>query len=170
MKFTHIRCNCTQHWPATIYAAASVAATVVALTGCGPKPATRAEVVRHVDGLQSVQQAQSQYDNSAVNAEKISLDIVGKVVRVSQSTGMGGGNEWTFDADEFRRIVILETKDTPKGQTLVIYLTTQNNPAANEEQVQVSGKLQLDYDRQAGVWVLTGIENLSFRYTLGVST
>lgn len=123
---------------------------------------------RQVDGLRSVQQSQS-FD-SEVNAEKIARDIVGKVVRVSQSSGMGGGNEWTFDADEFRRVVILEAKDTPKGRALVIYVTTQNNPAANEEQVQVSGKLQLDYDRQAGNWVLTGIENLSFRYTVGVST
>jgi hypothetical protein len=159
-----------QHWSAKIYMAASVAATVVALTGCGPDTTTRAEVSRPVDGLRSVQQSQSQSDNSQVNAETISRDIVGKVVRITQSSGMGGGNEWTFDADEFRRIVILETKDTPTGQTLVIFLTTQNNPTTNEEQVQVSGKLQLDYDRQSGNWVLTRIENLSFRYTIGVST
>lgn len=66
--------------------------------------------------------------------------------------------------------MILESKNALSGKILVIYLTTQNNPAANEEHVQVSGKLNLIYARQAGNWVLTGVENLSFLYTVGVST
>jgi hypothetical protein len=170
LNFTQASSHCIQHWSSAFCGAAGVAATIVTLAGCGPDAGPRVEVARRTDGLQSVQQSESRSENSDVNAEKIARDIVGKVVKVTQSSGVGGGNEWTFDADEFRRIVILERTDTPRGQTLVIYVTTQNNPAANEEQVQVSGKLQLDYDRQAGIWVLTGIENLSFRYTLGVST
>jgi len=115
--------------------------------------------------LQPVQQSAQ----SEVTPEKISGDIVGKVVRISDTTG-GNPNEWTFESSEFRRVAIIERKSAGNRETLVVFVTTQNNPQADEEQVRVSGKLQLTYERKNGQWVLANIENLNFQYTLGVAT
>ena len=108
-------------------------------------------------------------DGTFVTIE-IASDIVGRVIRVADVSGAGEATEWTFEKKEFRHVDVLERKVTGDTQTLVIFLTTRSNPEADEEQVQVSGKLQLRYERKAGQWVLTGIENLSFRYSVGVAT
>ena len=92
------------------------------------------------------------------------------MIRVSDVAGAGEPTEWTFEKKEFRHVEVLERKVTGNTQTLVVFLTTRDNPAADEEQVQVSGKLALHYERKAGQWVLTGIQNLSFRYSVGVAT
>ena len=65
---------------------------------------------------------------------------------------------------------ILERTVTESGATLVIFLTTRNNPRPDENPVQVSGKLQLQYKWRAGYWVLATVENLTFRYSIGVAT
>ena len=54
--------------------------------------------------------------------------------------------------------------------SIVILMTTRNNPGPNEDAVQVSGKLQLRYERTGGRWDLKAIENLNFRYTVGMAT
>lgn len=87
-----------RHWQATIQGAASVAATFVLLAGCDPGPANRADVNPVVNGIRSAQQTQSQSETSEVTVDKIARDIVGKVVRVSQSSGMGGSTMTNFAA------------------------------------------------------------------------
>ena len=146
--------------------ALGVTAMVFAVTACGPTPETTADSARNGERLQPVQHP----DKAEVSPEKIASDIVGRVIRVSDVSGTGDPTEWTFESKEFRHVDVLERKVTGNTQTLVVFVTTRSNPGSDEEQVQVSGKLQLHYERKAGQWVLTGIENLSFRYSIGVST
>ncbi len=144
--------------------AACSVAILLAATGCGPakEPQTGAGTA---PALQSVQQSQQ----SEITPEKIAGDIVGRKVRISDTDGMNE-NEWTFEANEFRRVVIVERKTTEKGETLVVFVTTQNNPEPNEDQVRVAGKLQLHYVKKNGQWILSEIENVSFQYSIGVAT
>ena len=146
--------------------ALSVTAMVFAVAACGPAPETSSDAGRQPDRMQPVQLP----DKSELSPEKIANDIVGKVVRVSEQSGVGDATEWTFEAKEFRHVDILERKVTGNTLTLVVFMTTRNNPAGEEEQVQVSGKLQLLYERKAGQWSLIGVENVSFRYSVGVAT
>lgn len=145
---------------------AAVAALAVVLTGCGPGRESQPVTSRTAPALQAVQQQSAQTE---VTPDRIANDIVGKVVRVADSRG-GNPNEWTFESSEFRRVAIIERKSADNRETLVVFITTQNNPQADEEQVQVSGKLQLIYERKNGQWVLATIENLNFQYTVGVAT
>jgi len=139
---------------------------IFAVTACGRAPESSADSKSSADQLQPVQLP----TKSEISPEKIANDIVDRVVRVSDVSGAGDETEWTFEAKEFRHVDILETKVTGSTLTLVIFLTTRNNPTGDEEQVQVSGKLHLEYERKAGKWVLTRIENLTFRYSVGVAT
>ena len=151
----------------------SVTAIIFALTGCAPAPESSSNVARNPavpagnpDLLHFVQES----GRPEVTAEKIVSDIVGRVVPVSELTGAGPATEWTFEADEFRQTEILEKHLTENRLTLVIFMTTRNNPRPDEDHVQVSGKLQLQYEWRTGQWILTTIENLTFRYSVGLST
>src|SRR5450759_4344413 len=142
----------------------SVMAILFALAGCVPAPESSSNVTRNPavpagrpDLLHFVQES----GKPEVAAEKIVSDIVGRVVQVSELTGAGPTTEWTFEADEFRQVNILERHLTEKGLTLVIFMVTRNNPGPGEDAVQVSGRLQLQYEWRAGQWILTTIENLT---------
>ena len=150
----------------------SITVILFALMGCVPAPESSSNVTRNPavpagdrDLLHFVQES----DKPEVATKKIVSDVVGRVIQVSELTGAGPATEWTFDADEFRQVDILEKHLTEKGLTLVIFMTTRNNPGPDEDPVQVSGKLQLQYERTAGQWILTKIENLTFRYSIGLS-
>ena len=151
----------------------SITVILFALMGCVPAPESSSNVTRNAavpagdrDLLHFVQES----GKPEVATKKIVSDVVGRVIQVSELTGAGPATEWTFDADEFRQVDILEKHLTEKGLTLVIFMTTRNNPGPDEDPVQVSGKLQLQYERTAGQWILTKIENLTFCYSVGVST
>jgi hypothetical protein len=151
----------------------SVTALLFALTGCVPAPESSSKVTRNPavpagnsDPLHFVQES----GRPEVTAEKIVSDVVGRVVQVSEVTGAGPATEWTFEADEFRQTEILERHLTENQLTLVIFMTTRNNPRPDEDHVQVTGKLQLQYEWRTGQWILTAIENLTFRYSVGLST
>ena len=144
----------------------SVTAMLFALTGCVPAPESTSSVTRNPDRLHLVQDS----GKPEITAEKIVRDVVGRVVKVSDLTGTQPETEWTFEADEFRQVDILEKNMTENRLTLVIFMTTRNNAGPDEDQVQVSGKLHLQYERRAGQWMLTTIENLTFRYSVGLST
>ena len=139
-------------------------AAMLALAGCGPVTETQPSASAG-SPLQSVQQGQA----SDITPEKISRDIVGRKVRITDTNGMNE-NEWTFEQSEFREIAVVERKTSAKGEQLIVFVTTQNNPAANEDQVRVTGRLQLTYVKKGGQWTLSAIENLNFQYSLGVST
>jgi hypothetical protein len=144
----------------------SVAAILIALTGCGPAAESTSNVARNAHGLQPVQQS----GRPEITTANISSDIVGRKVPILELTGSGPEDEWTFDAAEFRQADILEKRMTQNGLTLVIFMTTRNNPGPDEIQLQVTGKLQLRYEWRAGKWMLVSVENLTFRYSVGQST
>ena len=143
----------------------AVALVLLIAAGCGPAPESTSDN-RAADRLQAVQHP----DKAVVSPEQVASDIVGRVVRVSDLAGNSAATEWTFESKEFRHVDILESETLGNIQTLVVFVTTRNNPAADEEQVQVSGKLQLMYERKGGKWELTRIQNVNFRYSVGVAT
>ena len=143
----------------------SFTAILFVLTGCGQAPDPSSRVTGNSAPLKLVQHS----DRPDVTSERVVSDIVGKKVRISELTGDGPEDEWTFNADEFRQVDILEEHTTGTELTLVILMTTRSNPKPDEDQVQVSGKLRLQYERNAGRWILRTIENLTFRYSVGVS-
>lgn len=105
-----------------------------------------------------------------ITAEKIAHDVIGRVVMITAVAGDSTPTEWTFDADEFRQVEILEREAAPAGAVITVLMMTRNNPEPDEETLLVSGKLRLNYRRKGGDWVLTAIENLTFRYTKSIST
>src|SRR4051812_35204284 len=149
----------------TIVNALSTTAMLIAVVACSPSPETQSNSARSVEKLQPVQLP----EKGDVSPEKIESDIVGRIVRVSDVSGAGNPTEWTFEKKEYRHVEVIDRKVNGNTQTLVVFVTTRSNPE-DEEQVQVSGKLQLSYERKAGQWILTGIQNLSFRYSVGVAT
>ena len=118
----------------------------------------------------TIQTANQDASRPEITAEKIMRDVVGRVVKITEVNGDGPPTDWTFEADEFKQVKILEREDTPAAAAITVFMTTRDNPGPDEEAVLVSGKLRLHYRRKGGEWVLTTIENLSFRYTIGIST
>ena len=106
---------------------------------------------------------------SEISSEKISQDLVGHAVEIPDEEGHGPPATWTFEADEFRQIEILERNITPTTATVTIYMATHDNPGTGEDPNAVSGKLRLKYGRRGAEWVLVDLENLSFRAIEGVS-
>ena len=100
----------------------------------------------------------------------ISKDVVAKVVDVPELSGAGPTDKWTFEADEYRRIEILERHPTASGLDLLVFMLTSSNSKPGESTVHVSGNLRLHYEWKGTQWVLRSIENVSFRYSLGVTT
>ena len=84
--------------------------------------------------------------------------------------GDSNPTEWTFDVDEPRQVKILERESTPAGSVFTIFTMTQNIAHPGEDAIMVSGKLRLNYQLRSEQWVLTGIENLTFRYAIGIAT
>ena len=150
----------------------SITVILFALMGCVPAPESSSNVTRNPavpvgnrDLLHFVQES----DKPEVATKKIVSDVVGRVIQVSDLTGAGPATEWTFDADEFRHVAILETHTTENALTLVIFMTTRSNHQSDEDPVQLSGRLRLQYEWRAGQWTLTTIENLTFCYSVGLS-
>ena len=118
----------------------------------------------------TIQTANQETAHPEITAEKIMRDVVGRVVPIADVAEKNAPTDWTFEADEFKQVEILERAATPATAEITVFMTTRNNPKPDEDAVQVTGKLKLHYQRKDGEWALTKIENLSFRYTLGVWT
>jgi hypothetical protein len=101
---------------------------------------------------------------------KISKDVVGRVVEVPELSGSGPSDKWTFEAGEYRRIEVLEKHATATGLDLLVFMLTRSDPKPGESDVQVSGRLRLHYEWKEKQWILRSLENVSFRYSLGVAT
>ncbi len=148
-------------------------AALVALAGCGrsspPAPSSGSKSLMQAGGAEALPSVQKP-DKPDVTSERILRDVVGKVVPISELTGLGPTTEWTFDPDEFRQINVLERRREDDGVAIVIFMTTRNNPQPNEDAVAVSGKLLLHYQWRGSEWHLRDIENLTFRYSIGQST
>lgn len=130
-----------------------------ATAGCGPAP-------EFAHDTRAVQVA----DKAEVAPEQIIKDIVGSVVRISDAAGNGPADEWTFEADEFKQVEILDSQRSGNQLTVLVHMTTRNNPKPDENSIQVAGKLRLRYELKNGKWALDGIENLTFQYSIGVAT
>ena len=150
-----------------------VVAILFTLTGCMPE----SESSTNISGSPLVQAADlglpptaQDPGNSEVTTEKILKDIVGRVVPVTEASGAGPETEWTFDADEFRKVNILEKRMTEKGLTLVIFMATGSNPKQDEEPIVVSGKMLLEYEKRANQWIFKTVGSLSLTYSLGTSS
>lgn len=140
-----------------------IAAVAFGLAACGPaqEPATAGS-----GSLTPVQDPAG----AEFTPQQIARDVVGRVVTVTEVAGSGPGTRWTFEADEYRRVDILDRQVTAAGAEVVVFMLTRNNPKPGDEEVQVSGQLRLHYKRKEGRWALGKIENVSFRYSLGVAT
>ena len=138
----------------------TIIAMLLALTGCDliptPSATTTPDALPVADKFLSIPE------------EKIARDIVGKSVRVSDAAGDGPSDTWTFEADEYRHVEILESRRSDNDLTIVVYMTTRNNPKPDEASIQASGKLRLIYEQQGTKWLLGKIENLTFSYSIGV--
>lgn len=159
---THCKKTCSP----MLRTVSSLAAILVGVTGCGQAPDPSSTATDTPNSVQIVQNAR----RPEITTEKIAADVVGKKVSISELTGDGPDDEWTFEGSEFRQVNILEKTVTNSGVTLVVFMTTKNNPASDQVQIHVSGKLELQYEWKAGQWDLTHIKNLTFRYTIGVPT
>jgi hypothetical protein len=143
-----------------------VIAFFCAVAACSPAPESSA-------GGRSgpvIQTASQDEALSEITAEKIVHDVIGSVVKITDVEGDSPPADWTFDADESRQVEILERKASPAGAVITAFMTTRNNPGPDDELLTVSGKLRLYYQRKGGEWVLTMIENLTFRYRIDIST
>jgi hypothetical protein len=118
----------------------------------------------------AIQTANQDAPRPEITAEKIVRDVIGRVVKVTEANGESPPTDWMFEADEFRQVEILEREAASAAAEITVFMTTRNNPGPDDEAVQVSGKLRLHYQRKGGEWVLMTIENLNFRYTIGIST
>ena len=148
---------------------ALIAALVLAAAGCRPAPdlsvsgppsSAKREGALHVEDKGAPQ----------ITSQGISRDVVGKVVTVGEIHGAQPSTEWKFEADEYRRIDILERRSTPTGVDLLVLMLTRSNPKPDEDDVQVAGQLRLYYEWKGEKLMLEKIENVSFRYSIGVAT
>ena len=134
-----------------------------ALAACSPAK----EISAVSSPGQTIPAASQDAPQSDITPEKIVRDVIGRVVKITAADSGNPATEWTFDADEFKQVEILERESAPGASALTVFMSTHDNPAQGEDSVQVSGKLKLRYQRKGGEWVLTAIENLTFRYTVG---
>ena len=143
-------------------------AIVSGFAGCGAKPEPTGPPPSAENGgsLRPVQSA----ERPEITAGQISKDVVGRVVEVPELSGSGPSDKWTFEADEYRRVEVLEKRATASGVDLLVFMLTRSNPGPGDAGIQVSGHLRLHYEWQGKQWVLRGIENVSFRYSVGVAT
>jgi hypothetical protein len=149
------------------------AALALLLAGCGPAQESSSDITSTSATPAGNRDSQHHVQNrvaAEVGVAKIEKDIIGRVVKIRELTGSGPETEWTFDADEFKHVDILESRVTESGLTLVIFMATRNNPGPGEDSVQVSGKLQLQYERKSDQWMLITVESLTFAYSVGQST
>ena len=155
-----IDCGCPSAMPRMNLIAIAMFCAVAA---CSPAPDASTD-------RSAVKTAAQDAARPEISAEKVVRDVIGRVVMITDADGSHQPTDWTFEASEFKQVEILEREAGPTAVTIIVFMTTRNNPRPDEDDVQVSGKLKLHYQRKGAEWVLTTIENLTFRYTVGIST
>lgn len=166
MNFTHF----LNRWRIMVRIALTVPAIVFVLGGCGPNrepsPGATPSPPAFAGKGGSLHPVQDS-DRPEITSERISKDVVGRAVQVTELTESGPATEWTFEADEYRRIDVLERHVTETGIDLLVFMLTRSNPKPDEDDVQVSGQLRLHYEWKDKQWHLGNIENVTFRYSVG---
>lgn len=147
-------------------------AGVSVLAGCGPGPDRSAGSTSTGPGTARKAAPRRVQDTRRpeITAEAISRDVVGWAVEITEATGSGPNDKWTFEADEYRRIDIIETHASENAREILVFMLTRDNPKPGDDGLLVSGRLRLRYEWRDGRWVLRQIENLTFQYSIGVST
>jgi hypothetical protein len=136
-----------------------VALVFLALSGCSKAPEASTPLIPVM-----------QHDQAVLTVEKIKQDLVRRRVHISGVTEDLPDDVWMFDFDEPKQVEILQQQATDRGLTVVILMRTGDNPNRNEEEpIEVSGKLRLDYLKQGSRLMLKDVENLTFRYSIGIA-
>jgi hypothetical protein len=151
----------------TVLAAALIALMIGA---CGKAPQINAKpgVAAVPTGDRSAVESASS-GRPEITPKQIVQDVVGRVIKVSEMSGRWPPTEWTFEADEYKQADIVEKRLSDNTYTVVVFMTTHNNHSFEQDDVQVSGKLQFVYEWRGDRWALKRIDNLTFRYSLGQS-
>jgi hypothetical protein len=142
-------------------------AVAALLSACSVESPDSAQTARGVSDAQSATLPVQLAQKPEITVAKLLKDVVGKKVAVPDSAGQSQPMEWTFEADEPKSAEILETQPNAGGMSLVIQMSTSGAPGSDDANVQLSGRLRLDYQWNGREWALQGIQNLNFRYTLG---
>ena len=100
-----------------------------------------------------------------ITVDKILKDIVGKNITVLDAAGESQAMDWVFEANEPKNAEILERQPNDRGISLVVQMSTSGAPDTDDANMQLSGKLMLQYDWNGRDWVLRQIQNVTFRYT-----
>lgn len=98
----------------------------------------------------------------AISLGQVYRDIVGTNVNGIEIVGTEGQiSSWTFDAAETREIKILSRKSTANNATVTINIITQDIGQNGRGPTSLlRGTLRLNYERAAGSWLLSDIENV----------
>ena len=138
----------------------------LALTACTEKPASSSPNATNL-----LRTADHDTRPEDISPERITREVIGYTVDVTASDRKTPPVEWTFDVDEVRHVEILEREVTPEVATITVFMLTRSNPEAEQEVLELSGKLKLHYEPQGqgASWVLKKIENLTFHYSVGAS-
>src|ERR1035437_4726486 len=71
---------------------------------------------------QAIQTAAQDVPQPEITAETIVRDVVGRVVKITETHGDSIPTEWTFDADEFKQVEILERAATPEAAAITVFM------------------------------------------------
>lgn len=115
--------------------------------------------------LQPVQTQQK----GEISVAQILRDVVGRQIWVSELSSASEQLDWTFAADEPKRVDVIEQQMSATTAALVVHMFTSGAPGSDDEDVQLAGRLKLNYEWDGRRWMLRRIDNLSFRYSLRIS-
>jgi hypothetical protein len=109
----------------------------------------------------SAQKKKRQLRAPTISLAKIYKDIVDQSVEEipSENSGEDQAINWVFAKNETREIEVLERNFEAETASVIINIYTQ------DDSFKLKGNLQLNYERVAGGWNLTEIENLSLKYS-----
>ena len=104
-----------------------------------------------------------------VTVDRILQDLIGKNVSVQDAAGQSQPMDWVFEADEPKDAEIIESRKSDTGLSVVIQLNTGGAPGSQDANVQLSGRLMLNYQWNGRDWVLREIRNITFRFSRRMS-
>lgn len=114
------------------------------------------------------QRKKRQTPRPTISNAKIYKDIVGKTLKEIPSETTGSDLiSWTFAENEPKEIEVLEKKFIGDEARITIKMLTQDADSNNNSKwARLRGNLRLHYERIAGDWLLTEVENLTFKYII----
>ena len=114
------------------------------------------------------QKRKRQSSSPKISVAKIYKDIIGKAV--TSISPEGTETRWTFEENEPREIQILQSKLAGDETYITIKMFTQGVVSRDGDIGRMRGNLRLRYERIAGGYLLTEVENLTFKYVVSNSS